>query len=940
MTQQAADPPAGDVAQSRLTQVFKFLKALNELRNPVPRDLSAYSQILRLDTWPLHPNIIVQRGDRGDKEDDADTDTEMEPIIRIQRAGLTSCPNPPDALDGWLKPNWQSVDAEVEVLESRNFVNKEKETITVRFDDDHERVEVLNLWKVTREKWASAERPAIAARQLFERIHALWTTMQREGDRVELVLADGMLDERTQLIRHPVLMQRVNFEFDPALPEFRFSTGMEKVELHRALLLLVPGIEGRMIAHFIKQLATQPVEPLGGESTTGFLRSLVQALFTDGEFLDEKARDNASDHPTIWREPVIFLRARTAGLSTTIDHILEDLQSEALVPEGLSSIVGVEADGIDSTAGGSTDEETSTTPSRPEADILFSKPANREQYEIAARLVKARAVLVQGPPGTGKTHTIANLLGYLLAQGKTVLVTAHTTKALRVLRDQVDKALQPLCLSVLGRDSESQNQMKESAQEIANRLSSSNAASLRKQAALLRDKRRKLLEMAAALRRQLRDARFSEVEEIVLGGEGLSPIEIAKRVKADAERDGWIPGPLQPGVLCPLSEFEVRQLYATHGMLTVSDETQLAVPQPLLARIVSAADFRLLANERAGTDSRAKSHRPDLWLENAGAGYSAAQLKELHQRVCAASTVLAEKENWLREVLFAGWMGGDQRGTWDDLLTCIDSLATEAATATRLQRTHGPVLPDERSTAEVAAALDEIIAHLESGHSLGLMTKLRHRNWHELIEICRVEGRIPQTLDEFRALRAAARLQENRNRFAGRWKRAVESLGGPQLDSLGRSPERAAQGYATEIRNRLEWRVTVWEPLIDQLWAVGFRWDDWLSKHMPVPGDHGEIARVQRAGSQGLAEIVEAQAALLRQAELSAALQSQRTYLAGFPQSDVASVLLAAQDAWDAENYEAACRELAKLEGLHSAYDTRSDLLAKMDAAAPAWARV
>src|SRR5438309_7331590 len=98
MTEQAADSGA-DVAQSRLTQVFKFLKALNELRNPVPRDLSAYSQILRLDSWPLHPNIIVQRGDREDEGDDADTDAEMEPIIRIQRARLTSCLNPPDLLD-------------------------------------------------------------------------------------------------------------------------------------------------------------------------------------------------------------------------------------------------------------------------------------------------------------------------------------------------------------------------------------------------------------------------------------------------------------------------------------------------------------------------------------------------------------------------------------------------------------------------------------------------------------------------------------------------------------------------------------------------------------------------------------------------------------------------------------------------------------------------
>ena len=938
MAQQAADPPVGDVAQSRLTQVFKFLKALNELRNPVPRDLSAYSQILRLDAWPLHPNIIVQRGDREDEEDDADTESEMEPIIRIQRAHLTSCPNPPAALDGWLKPNWQSVDAEVEVLESRNFINKEKETITVRFVDDAERVETLNLWKATREKWATAERPAIAARQLFERIHALWTTMQREGDRVELVLADGMLDEAAQLIRHPVLMQRVNFEFDPAVPEFRFSTGTEKIELHRALLRLLPSIEGRMIAHFDKQLEARPVEPLGSESTTGFLRSLVQGLFTDGEFLDDKPRGVTADHPTIWREPVIFLRPRTAGLNTTLDFIIEDLEDAVAVPEGLSSIVGVETDSVDATADQGIDEETRTTPSAPEPDILFSKPANREQYEIAARLANAKAVLVQGPPGTGKTHTIANLLGYLLAQGKTVLVTAHTTKALRVLREQVDKALQPLCLSVLGRDSESQNQMKESAQEIANRLSSSNAASLRKQAALSRDKRRKLLEMAAALRRQLRDARFSEIDEIVIAGEGLSPIEVAKRVKANAEREGWIPGPLQPGVLCPLSESEVRQLYATHGSLALSDEAQLAMPQPSLAKIVPGADFRLLANERAGADSRAKSHRADLWVENAGSGYAAAQLQDLHQRVCAASRVLAEKENWLREVLFAGWMGGDHRGAWDDLLAFIDSLAAQAATATRLQRTHGPELPEARPPTEVAATLDEIIAHLESGHSLGLMTKLRHRNWHELIEVCRVEGRIPQNIDEFRALRAVARLQEQRSHFAGRWRRAVESLGGPQLDSLGNSPERAAQGYAAEIRNRLEWRTTVWEPLTDELRAVGFRWENWLAEHMPVPGDHGEIARVQRAGSQGLAEVVEAQAALLRQAELSAALQSQRTYLARFPQSDVASVLLAAQDAWDAENYEAACRELARLEGLHSAYDTRSDLLAKMDAAAPAWA--
>jgi hypothetical protein len=192
---------------------------------------------------------------------------------------------------------------------------------------------------------------------------------------------------------------------------------------------------------------------------------------------------------------------------------------------GLVRIVGVETEDalpLSSCPGGSA---ASHATGGPELDILFSKPANQEQYEIAARLEMSNAVLVQGPPGTGKTHTIANLLGYMLAQGKTVLVTAHTTKALRVLRGQLDEALQPLCLSVLDNDVESQAQLSHAAQEIASRLSRSDASSLRREAAILRAERQKMLKNAATLRQQLRDARFSEIDEIVLGGEGTSPIE-------------------------------------------------------------------------------------------------------------------------------------------------------------------------------------------------------------------------------------------------------------------------------------------------------------------------------------------------------------------------------------------------------------------------------
>ncbi|MDD4889860.1 MAG: AAA family ATPase [Phycisphaerae bacterium] len=925
-------------AQKRLTQVFKFLKELDELRNPVTRDMSSYDGLLWIDRWPAHPTLVVQRGDAED-EGDPEEEVEVEPVIRIRRPRLTRCPEPPDALDGWLKPGWQSAESQVEVLESRNSTDSEGITTTTRFDDSEQRMATLDGWKALRSNWAAAERPAIEAMAVFEQVHALWATMQREGDRKELLLADGMLSVPEAGSQHSVLMERVDLEFDPSGPEFHFTTGTQRAELNRALLRNLPGVDVRMIAQLDKELDSQPVDPLGGESATGFFRRLVQGLFTDGEYVDQKPRGSQKTRASIWREPVVFLRPRTAGLRTTLDAILEHLSDqEAELPAGLSQIVGIDPCEAAALPIASGDGDKRLSLPAPAPDILFSKPANDEQYEIAERLERSKAVLVQGPPGTGKTHTIANLLGHLLAQGKTVLVTAHTTKALRVLRGKVDKALQPLCLSVLEGDAENSTQLSRAAHDIVDRLSSAHSDGLRRAAANLRQRRRKLLETRALLRRQLRDARFSEIEEVVFGGDALGPIEVAKRVKDGAERDAWVPGPIKAGAACPLPDGEVRQLYASQGTLLPEDETELAVSQPELKDLVLPRDFALLAAERAGTDNRAAKHRPDLWAEGITGQWVAANLQTLHQRVVAGARVLAEQDQWLREVLYAGWMGGDHRGTWEDLMADVEALAKQAATVTRLERTYAPELPDTVMIDDAYTTLREIVAHLESGGRLGIRTKLTRRGWHQLIDACRVEGRVPRTLEEVHALLAFANLRINRRQFAGRWQRGVESVGGPPLDSLGKFPERAASGYCGEIRNRLDWRDKVWEPLVGELRQAGFLWDDWLSGHPTVVGDHGELARVERAVTQGLPEIVEGRVALLRQAELTAALESQRSYLARFPLSEPALLVLSAQDAWDVETYEQAYREIARLDGLRPTYEGRLASLAKVDVVAQNWA--
>jgi Rad3-related DNA helicase len=159
----------------------------------------------------------------------------------------------------------------------------------------------------------------------------------------------------------------------------------------------------------------------------------------------------------------------------------------------------------------------------------------RPARPIARRLDKYSCVLVQGPPGTGKTHTIGNLVGHLLAQGKSVLVTSHSVKALRVLREQVVEGLRPLCVSVLEAGGENQAQLKSAISGIVERLQGTNADTMNRQADGFQQERFKILNRLESTRARLHDARADEYRDVVVGGQSWSPSDAA-RIIADVKR--------------------------------------------------------------------------------------------------------------------------------------------------------------------------------------------------------------------------------------------------------------------------------------------------------------------------------------------------------------------------------------------------------------------
>ena len=698
-----------DQAHAKSIQIFRYLQALNQLRNPTKRDIQEQAWTFWFHMLPNHPCIrrgtissaVDENGDERNNQllegqkDEAGASEDF--ILKVKRPVLRDAPEPPRELLPWLQNGWQRIDGQVLVhptlplAAGQALINGHTQPL---FNDNPQRKQLLESWIAKRATWVEDETPAYQAMAIFEKLYALQAQIERESERLELMVGDGLLawqPKAGMLINHPVLLLRLELHFHPEIPEFTLVQTDRPAELYTALFQSIPGINASALASCRDALDQQGWHPLGEEDTSTFFKRLVTLLSPYGEFAEKRSPKQPTDVPRITRDPVLFLRNRTLGFSTAIESILEDLPGRDDLPSSLTNIVGI------ATSAERQDREPNpsifSSPNGEDEHILLSKPANAEQLEIARRLEKVGAVLVQGPPGTGKTHTIANLLGHLLAQGKSVLVTSHTAKALQVLREKVVEPLQPLCVSVLD-DSTSREQMEHSVDAITERLASSNAESLESEAAVLMSQRSELLRQLRETRQRLSDARYDEYRSIVLAGKQFSPSEAARLVKEQQATSSWVPSPVKHGEPLPLSQGDLIELYRTNVTVTALDEQEIGYVLPDPGTLIAPTDFASLVTERIRLQHEDIGYRRDLWTGTAKERSQDA-LEHLQTRLTHAIIPLRESTRWCLSAIAAGREGGPRRQAWEDLLTDIQGVYARAAQAHPLMLTYDPFLPED-----------------------------------------------------------------------------------------------------------------------------------------------------------------------------------------------------------------------------------------------------
>ena len=180
------------------------------------------------------------------------------------------------------------------------------------------------------------------------------------------------------------------------------------------------------------------------------LRNLVAAdTISDAEeavnelalALGPKAESGRTDRPEPGRihldtSPFLLLRAKdSSALLDLLVQLCEDIKAGGEISEPFSVLA----------------DTTHEPPPLAHASDTTMLPldANATQRGLIERARQERHLVIQGPPGTGKTHTIANLLSTLVAEGRRVLVTAESDRALSEVQGKLPTGMQALALPLL-----------------------------------------------------------------------------------------------------------------------------------------------------------------------------------------------------------------------------------------------------------------------------------------------------------------------------------------------------------------------------------------------------------------------------------------------------------------------------------------------------------
>ncbi|MEU5488829.1 AAA domain-containing protein [Streptomyces sp. NPDC020196] len=809
---------AGETDAARVRQIFRFLAEAEESKARPVRTLDGAAGAVWFDELPHDAGVAVMT--------DGPPPTDDPAWLTVARPEREDAPQPKPLLAPWVDETRIRDFKQTRAPHLRQRIEPqfpdwsrgaplEKTYHELEAHPKREKIEKLHAaWEQEWAGWAERRRAIDPLVRLYDRLHKMHEDAANLGEAYELVLGFGRLTWETtggQRVERHLVTHRATVQLDPSTGTLTASPDPSGVgmELEEGMLdgaQHVPGPVREEITTVLEG-ASDATDPEHLDALHTALRSWVNAAHSAGSYAPslERARPRSLDVPHVGLAPALVLRERNRR--STLDAlkaIARQVDGGTPPTELLGYIAG--RGGALTAAGLAAAQEDGTRAGGDE--MYFALPANEEQRTIAERLRANRLVVVQGPPGTGKTHTIANLVTDLLAQGKRVLITSHTPRALRVLRDKLPESVRDLCVSRTEDGAAAQRELEASVTRILSEYAGYDPNASQREIQKLQGRLTAARSAQQAMLRDLALLRQQETDRFdpEIGDYSGSLAEIAGRLAAEREEHDWI-GPVPQEQPALTADEALRLLHTTRAFTPHHRVLAADVPGP--SELPGPGDFEEAVNVvRSAEEAHAAvrqdtlSQQYDLAVRGLSEGeqerVSAALDTFASSRVRAGALAAAAGE-WavalLREV-GAGqdWQARSRHAAVTEALATADASLSVLGNAmvSGLER-YDPVT----ALAQATALHDGLRQGQKLRGPLGMRSKLA-KTAGPFVEAVRVDGRAPEDTDTVAVVLARIQLELRLTRVESEW--GGESPAGPWQ---GHGPRLARLRQEAEVLDAL-----------------------------------------------------------------------------------------------------------------------------------------
>jgi very-short-patch-repair endonuclease len=713
-------------------RLVEFLRDLALMKDKIVRDVDSYEKVLFLHDLPteLQKNLNVEAGDG-------------EILLTVPQVKSTPAPPPPGSLIPFVKIE----DVSNSLNSSPPFLSSTPQHVMNGRE--------AAAWTADWNRWAQEDRLLTPHRDWYELLAKFQRRIDIQSDEYEVVLGIGMMSvlANSFITRHPLMTLSIAIQADPIDSELNVLLQPElKPRLtDRRLLEGYDFFDSNRQGAWYQKVREWEPAPLA-ESASELLRDWLGGINRAFEYDDSWVPSQRVDDSLrlVWA-PCLILRQRDrSNLVEYFERMLESLQGDdAEAPLGLAQLISaIEAEERIQWL----EEDEATSSDVLGSDPLFPLPANPEQREIIRTLSRDSGVVVQGPPGTGKTHTIANLVSALLAQGQRVLVTSQKPQALRVLREKMPPDIQALCISMTDVARGGSKELNESVTALSDKFNHFSRDIHEQRVKTLQERRETSRKLISQLKEQIRLSREKEMEVHTYISEGYSGkrSDVAEKVRETEELFTWFPVPLavDAPTTPPLNSAELQELLSLLRQETPVRNARAKQILPTMESITSPAVIEGLCSKEERAKELAKTEKTS-WstvFEKLSRELRDTLLKQFNEVKLLSTKFESRKEQpWLIRALDDSFRQVNLK-LWKQIANDLSVMAEVQNQITKLglNQVHCPELSagGEEGLSSRLQQVKELHEYLGGGGSLkkGPLRSGVQRKVDDFLRVCQVNG--------------------------------------------------------------------------------------------------------------------------------------------------------------------------------------------------------